>query len=145
MILRLLIFILIPLTFNAQSADEVITKLQDKFATIQNMKSDFSQTIYSTQSMKSIHFEGEFYYKKENSFSIVLPKREIISDGESIWNYDKTGSKVVISTFDSDNITFSLNEIICSYPEKCNLSLINNEENNSIIKAVPKNLEIRYK
>ncbi|MDA3860330.1 MAG: outer membrane lipoprotein carrier protein LolA [Melioribacteraceae bacterium] len=145
MILMLLIFIVFPLSLYAQNGDEVIKKLQDKFATIENLKADFSQTINSTQSQKSIHFEGEFYYKKENSFSILLPKRSIISDGESIWNFDKTQNKVVISTFDNNNITFSLNEIIYSYPEKCSLSLKSSEENSFIIKAVPNDLDVSFK
>ena len=145
MIVRILLFFIIPMLLQAQSADDVITKLQSKFATIQNLKSNFSQTIQSAQNTNSINFDGEFYYKKENSFSIILPKRNIISDGESIWNYDKTQNKVVISTFENENTTFSLNEIIYSYPKKCDLSVIKNDGNIFIVKAVPNDSELSFK
>ena len=145
MIFRVLIFLIIPIFLQAQSADEIVKKLQSKFATIQNLKSNFSQTINSAQSENSINFEGEFYYKKKNSFSIILPKRNIISDGESIWNYDKAQNKVVISAFSNENTTFSLNEIIYSYPEKCDLSVIESNKNIFIVKAIPNDLELSFK
>ena len=145
MITRMLLFLVIPMLLQAQNADEVITKLQNKFTTIQSLKSNFSQTIHSAQNTNSINFNGEFYYKKENSFSIILPKRSIISDGKSIWNYDITQNKVVISTFENENTTFSLNEIIYSYPEKCDLSLIKNDGNVFIVKAVPNGSELSFK
>ncbi len=145
MIVRVLIFLIIPFFLQAQNVDEVVAKMQTKFTTIQNLKANFSQTISSSQNTSSINFEGEFYYKKKNSFSIILPKRSIISDGKSIWNFDKTNNKVVISEFDISNTTFSLNEIIYSYPEKCDLFLIKNEKNTFIIKAVPNDLEENFK
>ncbi len=145
MIIRLLVFLIIPIFLQAQNADEVIKNLQDKFATIQNLKSNFSQTIYSSQSIQSINFEGKFFYKKENSFSIVLPDRDIISDGISIWNYDKKQEKVVISELESGNVTFSLNEIIYSYPKKCNLSLLETKESNFIVKAMPNDIALTFK
>jgi len=145
MIIRILMFLIIPIFLHAQNADEVIKNLQDKFATIKNLKSNFSQTIYSTQSIQPINFEGKFYYKKENSFSIAMPDRDIISDGVSIWNYDRQQKKVVISTSDSDNTTFSLNDIIYLYPEKCDLSLLKTQEINFIVKAVPNDVALTFK
>lgn len=145
MIFRIMVLLVIPYFIQAQDANEVIKNLQDKFDTIKNIQSDFSQTITSTQSLESINFDGEFYFKKVNSFAIVLSNRSIVSDGKSIWNYDITQNKVVISTFENDDATFSLNEIIYAYPEKCDLSLIKNEENKFIIKATPRNMKLSFK
>ncbi len=145
MILRIFIFLAIPFFLQAQVADSVIKKMQKKFATIEDLKADFRQSIYSVPNVESIVFEGKFYYKKENNFAIILPRRDIISDGESVWNYDKTQNKVVISEFDNENTTFSLNKIIYSYPEKCDLSLVRNSTDSFIIKAIPNDLDINFK
>lgn len=145
MIFRILFLFIIPFFIQAQDVKEVIENLQNKFDTIQNFKSDFSQTISTSHSAKLMNFEGKFYFKKENNFSIVLPNRSIISDGKSIWNYDKTQSKVVISPFENDDATFSLNKIIYSYPEKCELLLITNTGNNFVVKAIPKNNALSFK
>lgn len=145
MILRFLVLLIIPITFYAQSADDIIDKVQKKFDKIDNLKAKFSQTIYSNQSMKSLDFEGEFFYKKENSFRITLPSREIISDGKSVWNYDEKETKVVISEADFDEASFSLKEIIYTYPEKCDLSLLDSDSGKYYIKATPNDLELNFK
>ncbi len=145
MIFRILVLLIIPITFYAQSADDIISKVQKKFDKIDNLKAKFSQTIYATQSMKSIHFEGEFYYKKEDSFIISLPNRKIISDGKSVWNYDEMENKVVISDAEIDETSFSLKEIIYSYPKKCDLSLVESNSEKHYIKAIPNDLELSFK
>ena len=145
MVFRLLVLLIIPITFYAQSADDIIDKVQKKFDKIDNLKAKFSQTIYANQSTKSLNFEGEFYFKKENSFRITLPNREIISDGKSVWNYDEKATKVVISEADFDEASFSLKEIIYTYPEKCDLSLLGSESGKYYIKAIPNDLELNFK
>jgi len=145
MIFRFLVFLIIPITFYAQSADDLIDKVQNKFDQIDDLSAKFSQTIYSNQSMESIHFEGEFYYKKEDSFNISLPNREIISDGKSVWNYEESEKKVVISDAEFDEASFSLKEIIYSYPEKCDLSLVENNSGKYYIKATPKASALNFK
>jgi len=145
MIFRFLVLLIIPITFYAQSADDIIDKVQKKFDQIDNLKANFSQTIFSNQSMESLKFEGEFYYKKEDSFNISLPNRKIISDGKSVWNYDENEKKVVISEAEFDEASFSLKEIIYTYPEKCDLSLVESEPGISYIKAIPKALELNFK
>ncbi len=145
MVFRFLVLLIIPITFFAQSADDIIDKVQKKFDQIENLKAKFSQTIYSDQSTKPIHFEGEFYYKKEDSFNISLPNRKIISDGKSVWNFDEIEKKVVISEAEFDEASFSLKEIIYSYPEKCDLSLVNRGSGIDYIKAIPKSLDLNFK
>lgn len=145
MIFRFLVLLIIPLTFYAQSADDIIDKVQKKFDKIDNLKAKFSQTIYSTQSLESINFEGEFYYKKEDSFRISIPNRKIISDGKSVWNFNERENKVVISDAEFDEASFSLKEIIYSYPEKCDLSLLESESEKYYIKAIPNDLDLNFK
>ncbi|MCF6268222.1 MAG: outer membrane lipoprotein carrier protein LolA [Melioribacteraceae bacterium] len=145
MMLKFLILLSFPVMLFAQSTDSIIDKVQKKFDQIDNLKAKFSQTIYSSQSVKPLCFEGEFYYKKEDSFRITLPNREIISDGKSVWNYDERENKVVISDAEFDEASFSLKEIIYNYPKKCDLSLVDGGSGKYYIKAIPNDLELSFK
>jgi len=145
MLIRILFLLIIPISFYAQTANEVIEKVQTKFSEINNLQANFSQTISSGQNAKSINFDGEFYYKKEDSFRIELPNRMIISDGKSVWNYDAKQNKVVISDAEFEEASFSLKKIIFTYPAKCNLTLIKSENNSFYIKAVPTSMELSFK
>jgi chaperone LolA len=135
--LKLLLFFVIPVFVYSQTANEVIKNLQDKFAQTKTLQAEFSQSIYSPQSEKPTIFKGKFYYKKENSFSINLSSRDIVSDGISVWNFDKKQNKLVISPFETGNTAFSLNEIINSYPQKCKLTLVKKNGSEFVIKSVP--------
>ncbi|PIQ08996.1 MAG: hypothetical protein COW71_08950 [Ignavibacteriales bacterium CG18_big_fil_WC_8_21_14_2_50_31_20] len=143
--LKLLFFFVIPILVYSQNANEVIKNLQDRFTQTQTLQAEFSQTIYSNNNNKLNSLSGKFYFKKENNFAIILQNRDIVSDGISVWNYDKTQKKVVISPFETGNTAFSLNEIIYSYPEKCELTLIDNNDNNFTIKSIPNNSEYSFK
>jgi outer membrane lipoprotein-sorting protein len=145
MLFRFLVLLIVPFTFYAQSADEVISKVQEKFDNINGFKSKFSQTIYTQLSSEAIHFDGVFKYKKGNNFAVNLPDREILSDGKTIYNYDKKNKKLVLSLYEDNNTTFSIDDIIYSYPEKCELFLLESSSNKYYIKAIPKNMELNFK
>lgn len=143
MVIRILSILLLPFVIIAQDANEVFQQLQNKFNNIQDITAEFNQSIISSNNSKII-IKGKFNFKKENSFSILMDGRDIISDGISVWNYDKNQNKVVISLVDSENNSFSLTDIIYSYPEQCNLKLVDIGEY-FIIKAVPKETTLSFK
>jgi outer membrane lipoprotein-sorting protein len=94
----------------------IVSKLQDKFLTINTLQADFSQSSNSAGSIK-----GEFLFKKENNYRITLRKNIIISDGTTIWNKDIERKKVVISNVAEDPLAFSLTDYILNYPSKCTI------------------------
>ncbi len=145
MVLQLLVWLIFPIMLFSQNADDIINKVQKKFDKIDNMKAKFSQTIYTTQSAKPLSFIGEFYYKKEDSFRITLPNREIISDGKSVWNYNEKENQVIVSEAEFDEASFSLKEIIYTYPKKCDLTLLESKSGNYYIEAIPRDLELNFK
>ena len=132
------------ITLSAQSADEIIKNVQHKFDTIENLSANFTQSVLYSESSNSIKFSGKFFFMKPNSFRIELPDREIISDGSSVWNYDKKQNKIVISEAVTDEVSFSLTDIIYSYPNKCDLSLIKSDDSGFTIKAVPNKVELAF-
>ena len=104
-----LLFSMILLLFVQDGS--VVSKLQDKFLSINTLQADFTQSSSSGTSIK-----GKFLFKKENNYRIILASNIIISDGETIWNKDIERKKVVISNVDEDPLAFSLSDYILYYP-----------------------------
>jgi outer membrane lipoprotein-sorting protein len=99
-------------------AVELLRAVQDKFNKIEDLSADIKQT---TDGRKSI--SGKIFYKAGNKFYLDLTNLNIISNGSTVWNFNKKENKVIINEYDeSDPSALSLNEIINEYPEESNVT-----------------------
>ena len=132
---------LITLTVFVLSANSSsIEKVQSKFNNLNNFRSDFIQ-----MSNNKVGLKGKFYFSKENNYRIELQNNIIISNGTTIWNYDKKRNRVVISNIEDDPLAFSLREYIFNYPLKCNITEKKTDQNKIVITLKPKTDELNFK
>lgn len=143
--LRILIILFIPLLISAQSAEEIVKNIQNKFDTIEDLKADFIQKINSSASDKPVSLQGKFFYKKGNKFRIEVRNRFITSDGSTVWNYDNSTDKVVISNLDDEASSFSLEKIVYEYPSKCEVQKSESGSDNYSLILNPKNSDLFFK
>jgi len=133
---RHFIFILLLIavsSFAGEKENELINKLQKKFKTITDLTVDVAQKLHGKEILS-----GKLSYKKENQFYLDLKSNLIISDGITIWNYNKKSKKVIINDVDeTDPSFFSFNRIVNDYPSKCDLSSERNGDFDVLI-FVPK-------
>lgn len=132
----------------AQSPKEVINKIQAKFNSINNFTAVFNQTFYNAHGSEGGKAAGKFSYKKNDKFIVELNNQIIVSDGKTVWNYDKKFKRVVISNFEDDPTSFSLEKFIFSYPPLCKAQIIKDEpvQNNEVIlQLVPKDGDLQFK
>ena len=133
----------------AQSTNDILKRIQNKFNSLNNFSASFVQTTYGAQSVSSGKMSGTFIYKRKNKFVVEFKNRTIVSNGETIWNDDKRFKRVVISNLADDPTTFSLERFIFNYPPLCKIKLIN--ENNGgrpgedLIEMVPKDQDMEFK
>jgi chaperone LolA len=129
--LALMMLILSTLTF-AGDANELLRKVKEKFSEIK----DFSAEI--NQEGNNPVFTGKMFYKKDDKFRLELRNMTIVSDGITIWNYNKKDNRVVIDeTKYSESFPFSLDKLLNEYPSKSNLSSTT-EGNFNILTLTPK-------
>lgn len=140
-----LILFLIPLSLNAQSIESVISAIQTKFLTVNDLQADFTQKINYSNSDNTVKLSGKFYFKKENKLRIEVQDREIISDGINIWNYDESNDKLIISLYEDEYTTFSLPTIINVYPDLCDKQMDRNERGEVSIKFIPNEDQLNFK
>jgi chaperone LolA len=130
----LIALFLIILTSNliAQSnGEKVLKSLQNKFESINDLTVDVIQKSGGKEVLS-----GKLSFRKENKFSLDLKNNLIVSDGETIWNYNKKDNKVIINTVDESTPSFfSFNTFVYDYPAKCNVTT---EENGKILLFTPK-------
>jgi chaperone LolA len=117
----------------AQDAESVLKSLQNKFDLISDLTADINQKSNSKTSLS-----GKLYYKKENNLRMEFGNQTIVADGQTTWNYNKKGKKVIISNYDENGSgLLSINYLVYRYPSDCELSL-SKEDDNQILILTPK-------
>jgi len=142
---KLLLLSLFALSINAQTVNSIVQKIQIKFASVSDLKADFTQKIISSMSDSPITLNGKFYFKKDDKIRIEISDRTILSDGITIWNHDQKANKVIISHYNNDYTNFSLPVIINSYPDICEKQLVESQSGLSIIKLTPIDDQLNFK
>jgi outer membrane lipoprotein-sorting protein len=120
-------------SFAQDDAQEVLTNIQDKFNTIDDLSAELSQSVNG-----SVNLKGKIYYKKENHLRFEFKNVLIVSDGETSWSYNKKDNKVFITDYESDgNKILSINQIIFEYPKDCDMSTFESD-GRKVLQLIPK-------
>ena len=146
--IKFLIYLFLSAALYAQSASDILNKVQNKFRAINNFSATFSQIYKQTQEQSGTKVTGKILYEKKNKFNIELNAISIISDGESIWNYNKKSNRVVISNHEKDPSSFSLEMFIFDYPPMCDTKLIldeNVKNGEELLELIPKDKKLQFK
>jgi outer membrane lipoprotein-sorting protein len=115
--------------FPAAAQQELLENVQEKFNSASTLTADISQN-----SGNSV-LKGKIFLKKENKLRLEFKNITIISDGFTIWNYNKKDNKVVINNFDENAPSaLSFNKIINEYPAVSNISYADGQKNVLLIK-----------
>ena len=134
-------FSLVGILFS-QSADEQIRELQEKFRSIKDFQADFNQASDNPNFNISQSLSGTFYYKSGNKFLIDLNNIKIVSNGNTIWNYDDRQKRTVINNLSDNSDIISLEKIVFDYPELCEVSIYKEDPNKIIF--VPRSNELNF-
>ncbi|MEJ5350670.1 MAG: outer membrane lipoprotein chaperone LolA [Melioribacteraceae bacterium] len=121
----------------AQSGSEALKKIQNKFNTVTDFTANFIQSDCNSSGKNSSALSGKIYYKKKNKFIVELKNQLIVSNGETIWNYNQKQKQVIISYFSDDPTVYSIERIIYNYPSLCSIKLLK-KDNEEIIQLIPR-------
>lgn len=133
----LVIFIFISF-LTAQNLN-ILEQVRDKFNSAATISADISQLTGNNK------LSGKLFYKKDNKFRLEFKNLSIISDGLTIWNYNKAEKKVIISEMDESNpSTVSIDKILNEYPEKSDVSVTNEKGKNIILLTRKKDSRVNF-
>lgn len=105
----LILFITTTLSI-AQTKEEAFNYLKEKIKNIETISFNFA-------SISNPQNKGFILANKKNQFKLSTPQRLLISDGESVWNYDISQKQVVVSDLNQTN-SASLQNIFFTITEK---------------------------
>jgi len=111
-LIRSLLFAIIPLlaAYPATAADrtatlkEVVAALEKGYATLQDVRADFSQRTRVAGIGKEQRGSGEVFLKRPASstamfrFNYAKPKQQIVSNGRQVWFYLPENRQVMVSS-----------------------------------------------
>ena len=132
-------FVFAATSYSQNDADKVMKNLQSKFDTIKDLSVEFTQSANGKSRLA-----GMLFIKKENKLRIDTKNLIIVSDGKTSWSYNKTGNKVIISSYDeNDPGVFSINELVYDIPAQSDIEL-SNDNGQNVLKLTPNSYEYSF-
>lgn len=141
--LKLSVFLfLLTITLSAQnSAQDVLESLQNKYKSLNDFSVDFKQSVDN-----KVNIAGRLIYAKENKLRVELNKSTIISDGKSIWNYNKSKNQVVINNTDAATSSyFTIDKFLYDYPSKSSIYIQQDNGKNVLVLTPKQNSGVDFK
>lgn len=144
--IKFLIFVILFFVsiLHSQDAQSILNKIQNKFEQVKDFEADFSQSTGSSSFDNAMNMSGKFQYKKENKFRIEMEKQVIVSNGETIWNFDNNLNRVVINNVSDDPSAFSIENYVYGYPAKCDIGLVEGDKSRQTIRLKPKDHTLQF-
>jgi len=132
LIKSIFIFLFLPAFIIGQNND-LLSAIQKKYKSLYDFTADFKQSLNEKSNVT-----GKIQFSKGNKLRLELKNSTIISDGTTLWNYNKSQKKVVITKVAPDDPTyFSLDKFIFDYPSKSVVST-ENKEGRELLVLVPR-------
>lgn len=138
--IKKILITLIVFTFAAfaQNGDDLLRTVQNKYKSIQDLTADVKMSGNSS-------FSGKISYKHDNMFRVELPNATIISNGSTMWNFNKKDNKVIINEVDETNPSaFSMDTFLDEYPGRTNAAIEKNNGKNVLILTPKKNEQLNF-
>ena len=90
-----------PLSAGAITGNDVIARMQKKFAGYKTFSAKFEKQFYwALLDNKMQSRKGKIYTRRPNQFRLELENGDIvIAEGEAIWAYNKKNQQVVVSAY----------------------------------------------
>jgi len=94
-----ILLLFFPHFFNAQTSKEILSNLSKKTKSYKSVTFDFTSTLKIPKSGSTQINKGSAKIKGTSSL-ITLGDYIIVSDGKTVWNYNKSNNEVVIDNFE---------------------------------------------
>ncbi len=94
-----ILLLFFPHFFNAQTSKEILNNLSKKTKSYKSVTFDFTSTLKIPKSGSTQINRGSAKIKGTSSL-ITLGDYIIVSDGKTVWNYNKSNNEVVIDNFE---------------------------------------------
>ena len=92
----------------AQTADEVAQRLQQRYRALNALQADFVQDVGGASLHGTLTVRGD-------AFRIELPNQVLVSNGATLWSYSEDDNQVVVQDYDEQELGFSIGQLFTNY------------------------------
>lgn len=129
-------------TIFAQTGKELVERLKNKYAGINDAVIKFEQTVKYGISKFEQSFSGTLYFKKKNKYRIETEQQTVVTDGTTSWLYSKVNKQVIIDNFKKDGGNVSPDKFLLSISDEYIPIILRVEQDNGgkiyVLKLTPK-------
>lgn len=136
--------IILSLTFSgwAQSIDDIVEEIQERYEDLQNLSAEFVQSEYFKLTGSKNETRGKIYVKNGIKYRLETEDRIIVTDGESVWTYSIFNNQVLVDRAKKNDGSMLPRDLLFKYPREYYASLLDkvvyNDEDYYIVKLDPK-------
>jgi len=142
-LLTLVLLFLNVFVYAGDDAESIVATLQKKYDDAKDLSISFVQDVQFAVTKNTQSFGGKLLMRKGNKYRIEMEQQTIVTDGTSVWTFNKMNNQVFIDTYKSNPQSFSPDKMLTNLPDNYTATLLGKEKQQehdlTIIKLVPKN------
>lgn len=108
-------------------AKQVLDAVSAKFKTFSTVQANFTYKVENAAG-KALSTKTGTVKMKGNKYRVSFGGQEIISDGKTIWNYDKSSNEVTINNVDESGSGLTPQKLFTNFYDKDFLYILNGEK-----------------
>ena len=112
---------------NDPEAKKVLDAVSTKFKTFNTVTANFTYKVENAQG-KVISTKTGTIWMKGTKYKISFGGQEIISDGKTVWNYDKASKEVTVSNLDASAGSITPQKLFTNFYDKDFLYILTGEK-----------------
>ena len=114
-------------TQNDPEAKKILDAVSTKFKTYKSPQATFTYKVENAQG-KALSTKKGTVTMKGNKYKVKMDGMEIISDGKTVWNYDKAANEVTINNVDASGSAMTPQKLLTNFYDKDFLYKLNGEK-----------------
>ncbi len=123
-------------------ADAIIAKVQKKYESVQDASVAFVRHVQFGAMKAEQEFKGTLLMKRGNKYRIEMEDQTIVTDGQSVWSFNKVNRQVLIDRYKDDPNALSPDRVLVNVPERYTATLLGTENvgdrETSVLKLIPR-------
>lgn len=126
----------------AQSIDDIVEELQERYEDLQNLSAEFVQSEHFQLTGSTNETRGKIYVKNGIRYRLETEDRTIVTDGQSVWTYSIFNNQVLVDRAKKNDGALLPRDLLFKYPRDYYASLLDevdyNGDDHYIVKLDPK-------
>lgn len=112
---------------NDPEAKKILDAVSAKFKTFTSVQAGFSYKVEDAKG-KTMSTKTGTVWMKGNKYKVSFGGQEIFSDGNTVWNYDKSTNEVTINNVDASGSSLTPQKLFTNFYDKDFLYILNGEK-----------------